>query len=362
MADIKLKDFSGESDKYTNVPKVWLESAESTEENLVLLPFSYGEAVSKTVEPDFSAGDMAVDIPSGQLVSELTVKKPSALIPRNILEGIDIAGVIGTATGNIVNASGAIIRSGQFPSPNADRIYNGGNFWEGLNGAERGSDGIWKRTVSNVTFKLETEKKYYVSAADDYVFTTPTYHSSFASYGSCLTIGNKYLATKKQSDNTLHRFLIIYIPRTNSLVEMLYDPAKDELVDGDFTTSGIEIFIPENSAKTITVEHGMNTMPDFVMVWLSYASRVLESPLNFVWGVQSKLALNTHNNYVGTYSWGPVAISTQTYGLDSAPGTAPYLYCADNATFSIPPAENAIYQLTPSATYRWLAVWGIGTD
>lgn len=96
MADIKLKDFSGESDKYTNVPKVLLESADSTEENLVLLPFSYGEAVSRSVDPDFSAGDMTVDIPSGQLVSELTIKKPATLIPGNIADGVNIAGVIGS--------------------------------------------------------------------------------------------------------------------------------------------------------------------------------------------------------------------------------------------------------------------------
>lgn len=363
MADIKLKDFTGETQPYNNVDKIWLESAKSTEENPVLIPFAYGLPVSMTVDPNFASGDMNVAIPEGQVVADLRIQKPATLLPRNVLDGVNIAGIIGTATGNIINASGAVIRSGQFRSSNADRLYYGGNLLEGYNGAERDSNGLWKRTTSNVTFQLETGKKYYVSAHDDFVFTEPTYHSSFASYGSCLTIGNKYLATKLQSDNTWHRFLIIYIPRTNSLVEIVYDPANDYFSDGDFMTEGIDISIPENSAKTITVEHGMNTMPDFVMIWLSSALRVFEHPLNFVWGVQSKLANNTHNNYVGTYSIGPIASSTQTYSLDSAPGASPYLYCADNATFSIPPSSNnELIQLTPDSNYRWIAIWGIDTD
>lgn len=95
MPDVKIKGWSGTEFSYQNVPKIWLNAPESTEESPVLVPYTYGEAVSKTVEPDFSAGDMAVDIPEGELVTGLTITKPETLIPENIVHGVTIAGVTG---------------------------------------------------------------------------------------------------------------------------------------------------------------------------------------------------------------------------------------------------------------------------
>ena len=79
--------------EYQNVPKIWLTHPNSTEEEPVLVPFTYGESVSKEVTPDFSGGDMAVEIPSGELVTGLTVKKPEGLEPENIPHGMYIGGV-----------------------------------------------------------------------------------------------------------------------------------------------------------------------------------------------------------------------------------------------------------------------------
>lgn len=84
---------------YESVPKVWLTHPDSTEEAPVLVPFTYGEAVSKTVEPDFSGGDMVVPIADGELVTDLTIKKPANLLPENIVKDVEIAGVAGTSEG-----------------------------------------------------------------------------------------------------------------------------------------------------------------------------------------------------------------------------------------------------------------------
>ena len=100
MPDIKIKGWSGTDFQYNGVPKIWLDAPESTEESPVLVPYTYGESVSKTVEPDFSAGDMAVAIPDGELVKELTIKKPETLIPENIAAGVNIADIIGIFNGN----------------------------------------------------------------------------------------------------------------------------------------------------------------------------------------------------------------------------------------------------------------------
>ena len=93
MPDIKIKGWSGTDFQDQNVPKIWLDAAQSTEEAPVLVPYTYGEAVSKTVEPDFSAGDMGVEIPYGELVTGLTITKPAELVPENIPNGMTIAGV-----------------------------------------------------------------------------------------------------------------------------------------------------------------------------------------------------------------------------------------------------------------------------
>lgn len=96
MPDIKLKGYSGEEKTYSSVEKVYLSAAQGDQK----LPYTYGEAVSKTVEPDFAGGDMAVEIPAGELVTALTIQKPNTLVPENIAQGINIAGVMGAFAGS----------------------------------------------------------------------------------------------------------------------------------------------------------------------------------------------------------------------------------------------------------------------
>jgi hypothetical protein len=91
--DAVLLSYSQNPVEYKNIPKVWLTHPDSTAEDVKLVPFTYGESVSKEVVPDFSGGDMSVDIPAGELVTDLTVKKPEELTPENIPAGKYIAGV-----------------------------------------------------------------------------------------------------------------------------------------------------------------------------------------------------------------------------------------------------------------------------
>lgn len=50
----------------------------------------------KTISLDFSNGDMSVEPNEGKLISKINVPTPETLIPENIAEGINIAGIIGT--------------------------------------------------------------------------------------------------------------------------------------------------------------------------------------------------------------------------------------------------------------------------
>lgn len=90
---VSILNYSQNPVTYENVPKIWLTHPSSTAENPVRVPFTYGEAVSKTVQPNFATGDMAVPIADGELVTELTIAKPADLKPENIAEGEYIAGV-----------------------------------------------------------------------------------------------------------------------------------------------------------------------------------------------------------------------------------------------------------------------------
>lgn len=84
---------------YDNVPKIWLAAQESTDDNPVLVPFTYGEALENVpVELDFSAGDMVVTMPEGYMARSAVVIKPELLSEENIREGVTIAGILGKLT------------------------------------------------------------------------------------------------------------------------------------------------------------------------------------------------------------------------------------------------------------------------
>lgn len=55
-----------------------------------------GDGEEVTVSLDMSDGDMVIEPTDGKLFSSVTVEKPDTLIPENIAEGVDIAGIIGT--------------------------------------------------------------------------------------------------------------------------------------------------------------------------------------------------------------------------------------------------------------------------
>jgi hypothetical protein len=69
--------------------------------------------VAKTVDLDFSGGDMVVTPEEGKVFSSLNIPAPENLIPQNIAEGVNIAGIIGAM---VAGAGGPEVRiaSGSF--------------------------------------------------------------------------------------------------------------------------------------------------------------------------------------------------------------------------------------------------------
>lgn len=74
------------------------------------------EAVEKTVNVDWSEGDMVVTPEAGQVFSSILIPKPETAIPENILKDVNLGGVIGAAvagSGNSVKfAAGRIAGTG----------------------------------------------------------------------------------------------------------------------------------------------------------------------------------------------------------------------------------------------------------
>lgn len=91
MQDIVLKTIDGTQNTYQNVDKIAIPTPDG---NTAI--FTEGQAVSKTVEPNFASGDMTVPISDGELVTKLTVKKPDTLVLENVAKDVNIAGVVGT--------------------------------------------------------------------------------------------------------------------------------------------------------------------------------------------------------------------------------------------------------------------------
>lgn len=58
------------------------------------------ESQSKTVELSMTSGNQVVTPDSGKVLSQVTVTKPSTLVPENIKSGVSIGGVTGTYEGS----------------------------------------------------------------------------------------------------------------------------------------------------------------------------------------------------------------------------------------------------------------------
>lgn len=97
MADIVLYDRTGSAVTYSGVDTITTDTPTDGE----TATFTYGKVVDGTeIDLALADGDQAVSIPAGSLVREATIKKPETLTPEHIKKGVDVAGVIGTFAGD----------------------------------------------------------------------------------------------------------------------------------------------------------------------------------------------------------------------------------------------------------------------
>lgn len=97
MADIVLYDRTGSAVTYSGVDTVTTDTPTDGE----TATFTYGKVVDGTeIDLALADGDQSVSVPAGSLLREATIKKPETLTPEYIKKGVDVAGVVGTFAGD----------------------------------------------------------------------------------------------------------------------------------------------------------------------------------------------------------------------------------------------------------------------
>lgn len=113
MADVVLKDRYGKDVEYPGVERIKVNTVDGGMQEYVDSS-TVPEPEETTVALDFSNGDMEV-VPDGKkLFNRVSIPVPKDLVPENILEGMNIAGIIGNlAAGSSVKfASGTLKYTG----------------------------------------------------------------------------------------------------------------------------------------------------------------------------------------------------------------------------------------------------------
>lgn len=99
MADIVLKNRNGVDVQYPGVERIKVNTVDGEVAEFVNSATLPEVVENVPIELDFSAGDQALDAPDGMLIKSAFIQKPDTLIPENIAEGVNIAGIVGALAG-----------------------------------------------------------------------------------------------------------------------------------------------------------------------------------------------------------------------------------------------------------------------
>ena len=167
MADIILLDGRGEPTTYSGINVVEFDTPTGGRAQ-----FIGGESVSKEVAADFSKGNQVITRDDGTILEKVTVRKPETLVPENISNGVEIAGVVGTATGGITPEIGFVPNEWDSDGFAVDGIWYGESipnfaFYNGDTSAK-----TWK--LQNVSFdgELKTIGRYAFASCTNLALTS----------------------------------------------------------------------------------------------------------------------------------------------------------------------------------------------
>ena len=137
-----------------------------------------GTAYSKNA--DFSNGDQVITNDDKSAMSQVTVKKPSTLIPKNILKGVTVAGVTGT------------LETGVFPTGTREITLNGEydvTLFERVNVNIPAESGLFASWIQGDVAEVTEEMLTGVTAISKYAFYNNTSLTAMALPDSVTSIG-----------------------------------------------------------------------------------------------------------------------------------------------------------------------------
>lgn len=171
----------------------------------------------------------------------------------------------------------------------------------------------------------------------------------------------------------------VFPDRIDDIVEMLKNAGSGEGGTGGSGSGGSGsignlkftegIFSADANRSRATITHGMDTMPDFILVQIAgvymgeTSEYVEELPLEFAWGFKSTFPLK----YYCAYGSPGLSLPIDTFGIDNVPSTSRdygYIYCPNETTFQVGAVNQNKGMLSNKngISYRWLAVSGLGAE
>ena len=118
MAGIVLRDRNGAIVEYPGVERVKLNTVGGESVEFVDSAVIPAVLEDLPIALDFSNGNQTIAAPDGMVVKSAIIQKPENLIPENIPEGLDIAGIIGT----MAAGGGAKVTGGSFVGTGKDDV------------------------------------------------------------------------------------------------------------------------------------------------------------------------------------------------------------------------------------------------
>lgn len=158
-----------------------------------------------------------------------------------------------------------------------------------------------------------------------------------------------------------------YPDKIDEIVAMLNNSSGTGSVGNLKYTTGY--FTADTDRNRATITHGMEIMPDFVLVqmvglFMGETSEYLEAlPLECAWGFKSTFLFE----YTSSFIRPGASFPTNSFGIDNVPVSdrdTGYIYCPDEKTFQVGAsstedrAGKLVYH--DGVGYRWIAISGLG--
>lgn len=175
-----------------------------------------------------------------------------------------------------------------------------------------------------------------------------TSYATFAGYSNCIVMGNKSAVTGAALDES-GPFLLIHL---NSGANIIYSV---EVANVPTPAPQLRIYSPQSVWSTKRIEHGMEKMPDFIMVYSSFNHA---NVISAVWGFRSEFSDLIGNKLSGLVASG--FGSSKSTGLDNSPRGRGYIYCPNDEVFVVGNSMERNVATLGGNDYFWFALSGLG--